>query len=128
MARTYLRKYFEIQDVIYFLMTATLMGILSYPHAATFEVSGLQARLMASLSYFVAAMCMTSIYCSMARTAKPRKILMAGGLMLLVSSATYSIVRQQWILLVYPSLFCLPGVVFGASTGSFIRRKIGTLC
>lgn len=109
---------FEILDGIYWCIAAALVALLTHPLAVNFERSTFNVRLLMSLGYLGIAMCLTFVYCLKNQSTNWGKVAIGGLLMLLTASVVYSFVRQELVLLVYPSLFCLPGAVFGAALAS----------
>lgn len=99
-------------------MAAVLVALLTHPLAVSFERPTFNVRLLMSLGYFGMAMCLTFAYCLKQQSTQWGKVAIAAVLMLLTAAAVYSFVRQELVLLVYSSLFCLPGAVFGAALAS----------
>lgn len=116
-------RFLSTPDVIYICSIGVSSVFLAYHFAGEFDMPLLGTRVFASLIYFSIALCLTFVHVLSSRTTR-WPIAIAGGLLgLFVASITYSIVRQELVLIVYPSLFCLPGALFGAVVANAVLEK-----
>jgi uncharacterized membrane protein len=87
--------------------------IISYPLSGEFVIETFIQELVRALAYLFASAIVVA-YCRTIKT--PTSWLFAfliGCTMIFSASTIYSLVRQYVVLLVMPSLFCLPGAVLG---------------
>lgn len=109
---------FAILDCAYWSAAAILAGAVAHPLAARFDPPSLSVRLLTAAVYLTMAAALAWGYRSMCSSATWRKVTLGALLMPITAAVVYSVTRQELVLLVYPSLFCLPGAVFGAALAS----------
>ena len=106
-------KSYTLVDAFYLSVTGFFIAVLAYTQATHFESSSLVLRVLASGGYLSIALIMTYLYRLMRPSATRRKVAMLGVLLMIISPIVYSIVYQEVVIVVFPSLFYLPGVAFG---------------
>ncbi len=113
-----------VWNPLYFVAAAALIGLITRPAAASFAAEPFSTRLLMCSGYFGAAMLLTFVPCLRRRSTNWQAVALDALIMLLAASITYSFIRQELVVVVYASLFCLPGAVFGALLAGVCAERL----
>lgn len=113
--RNHLPDKVGLRDAVYWCAMTVLSAIFALPFARSFASPVLQVSLVRSLVYMALALCLTFAYCLKSPSSNQTKAVVGALCMMAACAVVYSLVRQELVLLVYPSLFCLPGALFGVA-------------
>lgn len=111
--RSYLNT-FNVVKFLSLLVCLIVVIILVHPGAESFQLPIFANRIQMSAVCFVVALVFSSFICLYDNHPRSWKFsIIGGGIMVITASITYSIIRQEIVLIVLPSLFCLPGSAIG---------------
>lgn len=94
------------------------------PGAAEFNYVTFRARLVAALAYCAIALLLSFLIGLADESISWRRITSIGCLISFVAAATYSCVRQEFVLIVFPALFAFSGGILGAEIASAYLSKL----
>lgn len=112
-------------QLIFAIIVGMIMSLLiSYPYSWHFNIESYTSRIIRSIAYLLAAGLSVIIYNKINNKTSDKSAYIIGIVMIVITSLTYSISRKYIVLLVFSSLFCLPGIAIGLFINEIWKNKI----
>jgi hypothetical protein len=114
---------FGCQEWSLVVLCLLLTGGLACWFASPYPIPGVRRKATAGGAFFCVAVTVAFVHC-FRRSERGRwtNTLVFGFLMLAAAAIGYSLVRHQTVLVPFPALFALPGVVLGGAAGEAVSE------